>query len=264
MVLSVLVASIIGLFHAPPVQKAAAVVSGGKHDMSDWGGSNFQYDTSEICVFCHTPHSANTDQSYDTDPTVVGSNPLLNGEFLWNRAMPVRAWSPYTSSTLNSNTSSGPGKLSLLCLSCHDGVGAMNVLINNPGSGIGTAPAPLSMNQNQFGDFSLNGIFGALNIGEGVCDGGAGTNCTAGTGVNLQNDHPIGFVYEYTVDPGLKAPATFPTWLRRRMAITGNRVECSTCHDPHRTNEPGDDNMFLADDTNNNAQSGLCFACHDK
>jgi predicted CXXCH cytochrome family protein len=251
---------LIALSYAITERNAAATVVGGVHDLSFFGSSNFQYATDEPCIFCHTPHAANVNTVYSTDPasasnTGSGSS-ALGGQFLWNRALPMRTWNVYSSSTLNSDTSGGPGTLSLLCLSCHDGIGAMNVLLNYSPSG---QPSPMGFFQNQFGDFSLSDPnIGALNIGDAQCDGGAGTGCVSGGG-DLQNDHPIGFVYNSSLDSGLNPIASLNAALQGRMAVTGNRMECSTCHDPHITNFGG--NAFLV---MNNAGSALCLQCHNK
>ncbi|MDA8241065.1 MAG: cytochrome c3 family protein [Nitrospiraceae bacterium] len=253
---------IVVVFLALDARYAAATVVGGKHDLSFSGSANFQYATDEPCIFCHTPHAANVNTVYSTDPASssnTGSgNSAPGGQFLWNRALPQRTWNVYSSSTLNANTSGGPGTLSLLCLSCHDGVGAMNVLLNYASG----QPASMGFLQNQFGDFSTSDPnIGPLNIGGGQCDGGAGTGCVGGGG-DLQNDHPIGFVYDNalaTADGGLNPPASLNTALKSRMTVTGNRMECSTCHDPHITNLGG--NAFLV---MSNTGSALCLQCHNK
>jgi predicted CXXCH cytochrome family protein len=233
---------------------AAATVSGGKHDLSLFGGAYFQYLTDEVCIFCHTPHAANVNTVYSTNPntrTNTGTgNTALGGKFLWNRALPDRTWSVYSSATLNSDTSGGPGTLSLMCLSCHDGVGAMNVLLNYTPEG-----QPASFNaENQFGDGPSDSIWASLNIGGGNC---TGDDCTGGG--DLQNDHPIGFVYNSALDTGLNPLGSLNAILQKRMAITGNRMECSTCHDPHLTN-PGGNNFLVM----SNSGSALCLQCHNK
>ncbi|HJV92252.1 MAG TPA: hypothetical protein VJ572_02200, partial [Azonexus sp.] len=76
----------------------------------------------QICVFCHTPHGANT-----------GATPL------WNRKVAgsgyTQSYVLYDSNTLDAKQVQGsldqPGGSSKLCLSCHDGtvaVGNVNVL----------------------------------------------------------------------------------------------------------------------------------------
>jgi predicted CXXCH cytochrome family protein len=235
-------------------QNAAARVQGGLHDLSISGSSPFASgNTEEVCVFCHTPHGATMTQSYSTNPNTVGGAGSSPG-FLWNRAMPVRAWTPYTSATLQANTAGGPGNLSLLCLSCHDGIGAMNVLTRNPSTG---APDQVSA-FNQFGDFPGDPNISKLNIGDGIC---IGDDCASGGG-NLQNDHPIGFSYDAVqpLDSGLQPIGSIPADIMNRLNLTATHsVECSTCHDPHLDNFGGTNFLVLS---NNN--SALCLGCHIK
>ena len=77
--------------------------------------------TSEVCIFCHTPHGANID--------VVGQAPL------WNRRTPAEGFDPYTAPNLEQGTADQPRGISLACLSCHDGTIALDAIINAPGSG---------------------------------------------------------------------------------------------------------------------------------
>lgn len=241
-------------------QNATSNVTGGKHDLSLFGNSNFQYNSQQPCIFCHTPHGSSYNKIYTTNPntrTDTGTgNEIIRGQFLWNRALPSRAWTVYSSTTMNHAVPGTPGTLSLMCLSCHDGVGAMNVLINNAGSGFGTNPVSVGIAQNQFGDFALSDPnMGPLNVGDAVI---TGDTITSG-GDNLQNDHPIGFVYNDTLDTGLKPISGMDSRLVSRFGITSNRLECSTCHDPHLTNTGG--NMFLVMP---NTGSALCLECHNK
>jgi predicted CXXCH cytochrome family protein len=71
---------------------------------------------SEICVFCHTPHTAKA------------RSPL------WNRQDPGLTYTLYSSST-SSTLDAMPGQpdgSSLLCLSCHDGTIAMGNVLSRP------------------------------------------------------------------------------------------------------------------------------------
>ena len=81
--------------------------------------------TTEICVFCHTPHGGNS--------TATGHAPL------WNRLLPEDAvYEVYGSPTFDAQDFAGthrPKGVSLACLSCHDGSIAFDSLINGPGSG---------------------------------------------------------------------------------------------------------------------------------
>ncbi len=80
--------------------------------------------TTEVCVFCHTPHGGS---SVDQD----GSAPL------WNRMLPDETgFSVYSSPHFEgSDIGFSPRGVSLACLSCHDGTIALDALVNSPGSG---------------------------------------------------------------------------------------------------------------------------------
>lgn len=84
------------------------------HNLSTSGpGRVKSLNVDEVCVFCHTPHSAS--------PSVP----------LWNRAMSGATYAEYDSSTLQAAPGQPTGK-SRLCLSCHDGTVALGALINPP------------------------------------------------------------------------------------------------------------------------------------
>jgi hypothetical protein len=91
--------------------------------------------TTEVCVFCHTPHGGRVN--------VGGEGLGAGGAPLWNRALPpagttgTGGFTMYTSPNFDGagDVSSGPKGVSLACLSCHDGVIALDALINAPGSG---------------------------------------------------------------------------------------------------------------------------------
>jgi predicted CXXCH cytochrome family protein len=247
---------------------ALAGIAATKHNLGSSGtGANKFSGTAEICVFCHTPHGA------DTSAAVP----------LWNRTLAA----PSTYTTYNSlGTSSLDGKtapvgsVSLACLSCHDGTQAMNVMINQPGSG------------------SVNAAFGAGTwTGTGTLSGAIITNI----GTDLKNDHPVGIQYgggmagnvAYPKAPvadggfrdadfrgvkyadlngndvwwvdtaigtaGTREKTDMQLYTRPAVAgTTGNQalVECASCHDPHSENE-----TFLRIA---NASSAVCLACHIK
>jgi predicted CXXCH cytochrome family protein len=85
---------------------ASAGIEGSAHDFQDdsWSGG-------EICVVCHTPHSAS------------GSNGPL-----WNRGASTNAtFTMYDSGSLNADMDGAqPGTASLACLGCHDGTVALD------------------------------------------------------------------------------------------------------------------------------------------
>ncbi len=81
----------------------------------------FRNDYGAICVYCHTPHAANT--------TVDAP--------LWNRTIKVQNYATYDQlGTMMTQSVSTPGPNSLTCLSCHDGQTAIDSILNMPGSGL--------------------------------------------------------------------------------------------------------------------------------
>lgn len=102
------------------VAARAQSITGTAHDLSGAG-----YGTTELCVFCHTPHDANTS---------VLAAPL------WNHSLSSATYSTYTSTTLDATTGQ-PGAISKLCLSCHDGSVAIDSYGGRTGTTNMTGPA---------------------------------------------------------------------------------------------------------------------------
>jgi predicted CXXCH cytochrome family protein len=194
----------------------AAAIAGivdSAHDFSDraWNTEG------EICKPCHIPHNAQTED---------GGGSMV----LWNHALTEQdftMYSPFAVDRADRDQQEvelgGPSKL---CLSCHDGVTAVD---NYGGSG-GTTET----------------ITGSANLG-----------------TDLRNDHPIGIQYPadgtaagYHNKANLGPELKLSTWTLGATLKT-DRVECSSCHDPH-------------DDANgtflrmSNTGSDLCMKCHDK
>lgn len=207
-------------------------------------------DNGEICVFCHTPHAANKD--------IGGPVPL------WNKPTSTLTFNMYGASTAGvagstlagTATDEQPTDQSLACLSCHDGVSAMNSVINAPGAGnspngtglIGES-SPSSMPNSQF-----------KAIGAPKAIGWDGYNTIYGTDGALENDHPISIVYT----PGRGSLKEVDAELINFFGATkisdllrDGKVQCVSCHDPHGTGNA----RYLR---NNNYGSTLCLGCHDK
>ena len=110
----ILVALVMVAMMAAP---ALAVVSGTAHDLSSNGAQGAATGTTQVCVFCHTPHGG------------IADFPL------WNRTN-VTASGEYSSTTLNATFVGIPGEAGA-CLSCHDGVSLVNAatIVNQPNSG---------------------------------------------------------------------------------------------------------------------------------
>lgn len=245
------------LFAAPMLLAAAGPgaaqgILNTKHNLAAGVGTTPQGDikttgTTEVCVFCHTPHAAN--------PSV--SAPL------WNRRVgDVNSYTMYSSSSLDATPDKNNMGVSLACLSCHDGTIAFDALRNLPGPG-GYSSDPSA-------DGVTNWTF--TNATNKKMPGDRITNI----GTDLSNDHPIAMQYSAARSPSATSAdetAGFQnattgnngrTWVensalgtRVPLYDTDGRVQCATCHDPHRS----DTQTFLRVA---NDQSKLCRTCHKK
>lgn len=139
--------------------------------------------TAEVCVFCHTPHGA--------DASNLGAP-------LWNRNVSVQTYTLYSGSNLEV-VGTQPQGVSLACLSCHDGVAAVDALINRSGSGgfkVAAVDATTGLMGAQAGKFLLDPDK-SLNDTTRT-DTGANYDILAGGAApfpnlttNLSDDHPI-------------------------------------------------------------------------
>ena len=131
--------------------------------------------TTEICVFCHTPHGA--------DQTAYAP--------LWNRMQTTATFVRF--SNLNRwsfDSAEAPvGSVSIACLSCHDGTQAVGTLINTAGSDTDASGYSMS----EFVQMSqLSSPDGPL---FGSASRGTGTGDMIYLGTDLSNDHPISMQY---------------------------------------------------------------------
>jgi predicted CXXCH cytochrome family protein len=226
-----------------------AGVSYGKHDLSSTGGGYFMStNEAEVCIFCHTPHGA---ISQDSNGYAVP---------LWNRSLnPSATYSMYNSNTMiATDVPAAPTGVSLLCMSCHDGVSALNVLVNY---GVNN-PITMSSGYDQLADIyaPASPFFPGANIGE------LANNAAANAQRNLSNDHPISFTYNTALagnsngalhDPGTNSANISPLKLFNYGA-KNDVLECATCHEPH---DEGPEGLFLR---MNNDSSAMCLTCHNK
>ena len=157
--------------------------------------------TNEVCVFCHTPHGANT--------TV--------GIALWNKGLTGATYTMYTSTTMDMAVAAAPASVSLACLTCHDGTVAMDNLINAPGSG-GYVAAGAN-------------LAWTWTAGTEQLAAAAVTN----VGTDLSNDHPIGITYNPALDTAFNTAASVTG---AGLPLFGGLVECATCHNPHEATLP--------------------------
>jgi predicted CXXCH cytochrome family protein len=103
-----------------------ASVVGSKHDFSSTGTSTYKTNNPQVCVTCHTPHNAKTD----------------NLAPLWNHASTTTTFTLYSSTTLNA-TMGQPAGTSKACLSCHDGTVAVDSYGSNTGTKFATGSVKL-------------------------------------------------------------------------------------------------------------------------
>jgi predicted CXXCH cytochrome family protein len=156
-----------------------AAISGSAHDFS---GSGWTPD-GRICVACHTPHNAMTS---------VTNAPI------WNHTVTVAVFTMYNTTYAGTDPDAVPTDQSKLCLSCHDGVTAMD---------------------------AFGGVAGSTPMGA----------ITANVTTDLQDDHPISITY---LEANALKVRTGPSGVTGGTTIEadmlfGGKVECSSCHDVH-------------------------------
>ena len=242
----------------------------------------------QVCVYCHTPHGANTTVDLP----------------LWNRTMTGNSYTTYDTLKTTTITSDfvQPGINSLSCLSCHDGTLGVDSVINMPGSGGYNGNLQQSNNKTtvdtwldtwatpQFGgNPNSHQSLNADKTGCLVCHstGGAGDAFTLATdftlfaiGQDLTNDHPVGvakptsnpdFVATTGAAPGIQwfdnDGDNRPDSNEIRFYDTGNgpRVECASCHDPHGVPTAGFGTVIQPTFLRiSNDGSQVCLTCHIK
>lgn len=199
----------------------AGTIVGTAHDLSGQG-----YSGGEICVVCHTPH--NSDITVTTAP-------------LWNHELTTTVFTMYSTGSMDATSDGSPTGSSKLCLSCHDGVTAIDSFGGNAGTTV---------------------MVGSSAVGSG--------------GI-LADDHPISILYDTalsTLDPGLHDPAATNvtvglggdktrTGTVAALMLPDTKVQCGSCHDVH--------NNFVGPGTNDQpllrvskAGSAICLTCHNK
>lgn len=215
-----------------------AGVTGSRHDLS----TSWEPYSDQVCVFCHTPHTANT---------TVPNAPL------WNRFVDTsKVFSLYGSDTTDTSPSQPAMSISMLCLGCHDGTLAYvsvrgivgsdkHDLINAPGPG-GIPDMTSYPNCNNCHTWLGGGSSGSLD-----------PRTMIGLNLDLSDDHPVNMRYPTAAeDPFFNIPPDVGAGWPNVKLFAGT-VQCATCHNPHDpTNRP-----FLR---KSNASSDLCTTCHIK
>ncbi|OHB33718.1 MAG: hypothetical protein A2X84_02800 [Desulfuromonadaceae bacterium GWC2_58_13] len=152
-----------------------------------------QFGADEICIFCHTPHSATALGPLwnRAEPDNMGSFPLYNSSSLKIKDIPAAQY----------NTTDYPNGASKLCLSCHDGVTGIGTLLDRT----------ITMNRETMSDVPTSTTFDPV--------------------IDLELTHPVSFVFNDTVETALLGKASIPT--DPDLRDSQERVQCTSCHDPH-------------------------------
>jgi hypothetical protein len=269
-----------------------------RHNLSPEGPGDIKTDpaarlTSEICVFCHTPHGA------------TGTGTVIQAP-LWNRNLAYQAeegyilydqaWSFSFEGDVE-NPGDKPTGYSRLCLSCHDGVVAIGSVINKPGSG-GFRAETTTPTSDELSVGTGTGKMSGQPSAQGF--GGILSGDTRVLGTNLENDHPVSFVFDSTlavsidtelVDPGeptspgdfnsitpLAPGGGYKTGVKLfpgNDTTNADQVQCTSCHNPHAVTYPkflraprlqdAEETGFLPDG-GGTAPAGqiICLYCHSK
>lgn len=224
---------------------ASGSVVNSRHNMNVYSTPDSQQ---RVCAFCHTPHHADTSAALDYNP-------------LWSHNVTQQVFTEYKTVTLQSNplgdnihVLSGNSRL---CMSCHDGV------------------------------IAVDQHYGMA--GTDVRDSDDWGNIAVGKNGDLSNDHPIGFNYELVggttdmgsaigditpigtgngTDPEIRGTASpliaFPDRtiadLLEQRAAGVQIMTCGSCHDVHDT-FTAEARYFLV---GHQADSEICLTCHIK
>lgn len=218
---------------------------GSKHDMTGLNrragveamtGLAFN-DYRDPCIYCHVPSS------------VQGKAVAPGGAQIreWNRYLgSASEMQVYDSETLRAKIQD-LGPETLLCLSCHDGSMAIDMVINKPEGWGMKDESPLHMRLDKGGGLEK-------------C-----TQCHDGTtahrmdvvviGRNLMDDHPVGVIYPGVFESQEFFPPNSEGRFRNGVRLFRNRVECASCHDVHNP----DIVPFMRVEPKE-----LCITCHNK
>lgn len=231
-------------FNAGMAAAAVYPLTGTKHDLSSFGTGSYRAKTAvegpggttEICIFCHTPHGGNTEAP------------------LWNRASTAENYQFYTSdvlAALNYPAAEDPKtgaahSRTRICLSCHDGTIALGSVVNMPNN-ISSTYTEIQM----FGNSKIQ------------------QSSPGYIGIDLRDDHPVAIPHDNAKDAELSVNITADApnvnlyelnagqAKKTRSGGAGSYVECTSCHNPH-DNQYG---KFLVD---SNTSSKICTSCHNK
>ncbi len=248
---------------------AQAQIVGSQHDLTAAGsGQSTTTVTDQVCVFCHTPHGADT------------AAPVP----LWNKVLGAPgAYTRYSSlATPSFDSAEAPvGSVSLACLSCHDGTQAMDVVLNSPGSngynptgseidpvaiGVMTgSPVPM-LSVDISNDHPISMQYGGGGATAADPDGTFGGVLGDPDFVNPEkatiNSQPIWWVDSLAGTGGTREKTDMLLYTRADLGTQEPFVECGSCHDPH--NSSTQTPTMVAFLRVPNTASQVCTSCHSK
>lgn len=219
-------------------------IVGSKHDMNLQTGNGATADQKgRVCAFCHTPH-------HKLDAADLDYNPLWSHEIATGTYIAYGEKTKSFDATVGADPLSGPSRL---CMSCHDGVIAVDQHY-----GIGGTATGSHLQGDDFGQVAV------------------------GLGKDLSNDHPIGFMIEdalakdgASLDRGITAfgnalnavlvtsntkfKSKNMTDLGYKFSANQSLFTCASCHEVH--NKDNNEEAFLYD---KQAGSAFCLMCHAK
>lgn len=246
-------------------------------------------DYGEVCVYCHTPHRASTHERAAGLP-------------LWNRTQRANDYALYAALTMQqvesgNPTVNEPGPNSVSCLSCHDGVTAIDSIINIPGS---DRYEPMQETEVSLDFLNNEWPFTSTYMGKHASLKDCTTGChnvdnnfvrfdfsafvignMESSTVDLRDDHPVGIRYptgavDYRVPTG-EIPGSLlffdnintnnrPDKGELRLYANGGNyeVQCASCHDPHGVPDSSGLEFIPSFLRVSNEGSALCFSCHIK
>lgn len=149
---------------------------------------------------------------------------------LWNHTLSSATnYTYYDSDTMDVTVAEQDASAGItgLCMSCHDGTVGIGSLLNDLQD---TDSNPTNTTA------TITGV-GLL-------------------GVNLTNDHPVGFTYTDATDTDGELVGS-PSG--NGVQLFNGRVECASCHDPHNSTA-GEQPFLVAANTG----SVICTTCHQK
>ncbi len=220
----------------------------------------------DLCIFCHTPHSAGGQRG------------------LWNRAAPPMVYKLYESSTTEADLQQPTGS-SRLCLSCHDGMVAIGAMRRHGDASLGKLSGPSVLGTDLSDDHPISFLYDQSLVarrrdlanpsalsGAVRLDESGQVQCTSCHDAHLDR-YPEFLVMDPSYSSLCVTCHQIPHWPESAHATSSAAIApgqgaagldyatvgqsgCSSCHRSHGASHP---EFLLAAP----AEEGVCLACHD-